>query len=212
LTLLHRHPANPPRHRLRRIEHEIDSKGVRVKSRFLKSRVVAAGAVVAVLGVTAAAIAATGTPSQVKTRKTSVGTVIVDGKASHTLYLFGKDKNGKSSCTGACASNWPPYLTKGKPKAGPGAKQSLLGTFKRSNGTLQVTYNKHPLYWFKFDKAAGSTKGQDVSAFGGSWYVVSAKGAAIKPSAPTGGGGYGGGYGGTGSTGATGSGGGGYQP
>ncbi|HEX3454727.1 MAG TPA: hypothetical protein VHS03_08885 [Gaiellaceae bacterium] len=181
-----------------------------MKSRFLKSRVVAAGAVVAVLGLTAAAIAATGTPSQVKTRKTGVGTVIVDGKASHTLYLFEKDKNGKSSCSGACASNWPPYLTKGKPKAGAGAKQSLLGTFKRSNGTLQVTYNKHPLYWFKFDKAAGSTKGQDVEAFGGSWYVVSAKGAAIKPSAPAGGGGYGGGYGGTGATGATG--GGGYQP
>jgi predicted lipoprotein with Yx(FWY)xxD motif len=181
-----------------------------LKSRFLKSRAVAAGAVVAVLALTAAAIAATGTPSQVKTRKTGIGMVIVDGKAGHTLYLFERDKSGKSSCTGACATNWPPFLTTGKPKAGPGAKQSLLGTTKRSNGKLQVTYNKHPLYRFKFDKAAGSTKGEDVSAFGGAWYVVSAKGAAIKPAAPTGGGGYGGGYGGTGSTGATGSGG--YTP
>jgi predicted lipoprotein with Yx(FWY)xxD motif len=183
-------------------------RGVRVKSCFLKSRVVAAGAVVAVLALTAAAIAATGTPSQVKTKKTSIGTALVDGKASHTLYLFMKDKNGKSSCNGACASNWPPYLTTGKPKAGAGVKQSLLGTFKRSNGKLQVTYNKHPLYWFKFDKATGSTKGEDVSAFGGTWYAVNAKGAAIKPAAPTGG--YGGGYGGTGATGATGSGG--YTP
>jgi predicted lipoprotein with Yx(FWY)xxD motif len=178
-----------------------------VKSRFLKSRVVAAGAVVVVLALTAAAIAATGTASQVKTRKTGIGTVIVDGKVSHTLYLFGKDKSGKSSCNGACAANWPPFLTTGKPKAGTGVKQSLLGTIKRTNGKLQVTYNKHPLYWFKFDKAAGSTKGQDVSAFGGSWYAVNAKGAAIKPAAPTGGGGYGGGYGGTGATGS-----GGYTP
>ena len=84
--------AKPPCVALRRIEGEYDSKGVRVTSRFLKSRVVAAGAVVAVLGLTAAAIAATATPSQVKTRKTGVGTVIVDGKASHTLYLFEKDK------------------------------------------------------------------------------------------------------------------------
>jgi predicted lipoprotein with Yx(FWY)xxD motif len=182
-----------------------------VKSRFLKSRVVAAGAVVAVLALTAAAIAATGAPSQVKTKKTGIGTVIVDGKVSHTLYLFEKDKGTKSSCNGACAANWPPYLTTAKPKAGAGVKQSLLGTIKRSNGKLQVTYNKHPLYWFKFDKAAGSTKGQDIEAFGGSWYAVSAKGTAIKPSAPTGGGGYGGGYGGTGATGATGSGGG-YTP
>ena len=182
-----------------------------MKSRFLKSRLVAVVAVLAVLAVTATAIAATGTPSQVKTRKTSIGTALVDGKASHTLYLFEKDKNGKSSCSGACASNWPPYLTTGKPKAGTGAKQSLLGTTKRSNGKLQVTYNKHPLYWFKFDKTAGSTKGEDVSAFGGAWYAVNAKGAAIKPAAPTGGGGYGGGgYGGTGSTGATGAGG--YTP
>ena len=180
-----------------------------MKSRFLKSRLVAVVAVLAVLAVTATAIAATGTPSQVKTRKTSIGTILVDAKGK-TLYLFEKDKGAKSSCYASCAANWPPYLTTAKPKAGAGAKQSLLGTIKRTNGKLQVTYNKHPLYWFKFDKTAGSTKGQDVEAFGGSWYAVTAKGAKVQPAAPVGGGGYGGGYGPTGPTGS--GGGGGYQP
>jgi predicted lipoprotein with Yx(FWY)xxD motif len=177
-----------------------------VKSRFLNSRLVAVAAVLVVLAVTATAIAATRAPSQVKTRKTSIGTILVDSKGK-SLYLFEKDKGTKSSCYGTCAANWPPYLTTGKPKAGAGASSSKLGTIKRTNGTLQVTYNKHPLYWFKFDKAAGSTKGQDVHAFGGDWYAVTAKGVAVQPSAPSGGGGYGGGYG---STGATGSGG--YTP
>jgi predicted lipoprotein with Yx(FWY)xxD motif len=172
--------------------------------------------VFAVLAVTATAIAATGAPSQVKTRKTSIGTILVDSKGK-TLYLFEKDKSGKSACYGSCAANWPPYLTTAKPKAGPGATASKLGTTKRKNGKLQVTYNHHPLYWFKFDKAAGQTKGEGVSAFGGAWYTVTPKGAAFKPPASTGGGGYGGGYGGgpTGPTGPTGGGyggGGGYTP
>jgi predicted lipoprotein with Yx(FWY)xxD motif len=179
-----------------------------VKSRFPKSRFVPVAAVLAVLVLTAAAIAATGTPSQVKTRKASIGTILVDGKGK-TLYLFMKDKSGKSACYGSCATNWPPYLTTAKPKAGAGAKASLLGTAKRTNGKLQVTYNHHPLYWFKFDTTAGSTKGEAVDAFGGLWYAVTAKGNALKPAASSGGGGYGGGYGG-GPSGPTGSGG--YQP
>ena len=177
-----------------------------MKSRFLNSRLVAVVAVLAVLALTATALAATGTSGQVKTRKTSIGTILVDSKGK-TLYLFQKDKGTKSACYGACAANWPAYVTTGKPTAGAGASASKLGTIKRTDGKLQVTYNKHPLYWFKFDKAAGSTKGQDVQAFGGSWYAVTAKGTAVQPSGPSGGGSYGGGYGGTGATGA-----GGYTP
>jgi predicted lipoprotein with Yx(FWY)xxD motif len=178
-----------------------------VKSRFLNNRLVAVAAVLMALVVTATAIAATRAPSQVKTRKTSIGTLVVDSKGK-TLYLFEKDKGAKSSCYSSCAANWPPYLTTGKPKAGAGVTASKLGTTKRTNGKLQVTYNKHPLYWFKFDKAAGQTKGEDVHAFGGDWFAVTPKGAALEPAAPTGGGGYGGGGGGQ--TGPTG--GGGYQP
>lgn len=168
-----------------------------------KSRLAGVAAVLAVLAVTAAALAATSPGSQVKTRKvSSLGTILVDGKGK-SLYMFAKDKNGKSSCSGACASFWPPYLTTGKPKAGTGAKQALLGTTKRSNGKLQVTYNHHPLYWFKLDTKAGQTKGENQDAFGGHWYAVSPKGAKILPASSNSGGGYGGG----GPSGPTGSGG-----
>jgi predicted lipoprotein with Yx(FWY)xxD motif len=178
---------------------------VNAKSRFLNSRLAAAAVVIAVLAVTATALASTMAASQVKTRKTaSLGTILVDSK-SHTLYLFGKDKSGKSACYSMCAANWPPYLTTGKPTAGPGVKKSLLGTTKRTDGKLQVTYNHHPVYRFGYDTKAGQTQGEKVQAFGGTWYVVSAKGAKVEPessgggsgpSGPTGSGGYGGGGGG----------------
>ena len=176
----------------------------------LKSRLASVAVVVGILAVAATALAATSPGSQVKTRKVSgLGTLLVDSKGK-TLYMFMKDKKDKSSCSGACATNWPPYMTTGKPKAGTGAKQALLGTTKRSNGKLQVTYNHHPLYHFKFDTKAGQTNGEGVSAFGATWYVVSPKGVKIVPassggggygggpSGPTGSGGYGGGYGGGG--------------
>jgi predicted lipoprotein with Yx(FWY)xxD motif len=127
---------------------------------------------------TAIASSATSKPATVKTGTSSLGRIVVDGQ-SHTLYLFQKDKHGKSACSGACAQNWPPLLTKGTPKAGAGAKASLLGTTKRSDGTTQVTYNKHPLYTFVADQGKrGSTKGEGVDAFGAKWYVVAAKGTA----------------------------------
>jgi predicted lipoprotein with Yx(FWY)xxD motif len=141
----------------------------------LAAVVLAAGA----LGSLAAiASSATSKPTTVKTGTSSLGRIVVDGKA-HTLYLFQKDKGGKSACSGACAQNWPPLLTKGKPKAGAGVKPALLGTTKRADGTTQVTYNKHPLYTFIADQGKrGSTKGEGINAFGAKWYVVAAKGTA----------------------------------
>ena len=145
-------------------------------------------AVLAVLVVTVAALAsltaiassATSKPATVKTGTSSLGRIIVDGR-SHTLYLFQKDKGAKSACSGACAQNWPPLLTKGAPKAGPSAKASLLGTTKRADGTTQVTYNKHPLYRFKGDaNKVGATKGQGLDAFGAEWYVVGTNGKKIE--------------------------------
>ncbi len=133
-------------------------------------------AAVALTGLTAIASSATSQPATVKTGTSALGRIIVDGK-SHTLYLFEKDKKGKSACSGACAQNWPPLLTKGAPKAGAGAKAALLGTTRRSDGTTQVTYNKHPLYTFAGDNGKrGSTKGEGLDAFGARWYVVAAKG------------------------------------
>jgi hypothetical protein len=87
----------------------------------------------------------------------------------------------------------------------------MLGTTKRTDGKLQVTYNHHPLYWFKFDKKAGQTTGENIHAFGADWYVVSAKGVKVEPKDDSGGGGSGGGP--TGPTGSGGyGGGGGYSP
>jgi predicted lipoprotein with Yx(FWY)xxD motif len=143
-------------------------------------------AIVLVLGAGAfagvAAIAATAPtkPATVKTRSVSLGKILVNGN-SQTLYLFEKDKNGKSACSGACATAWPPVLTKGKPKASGGVKLALLGTTKRADGTTQVTYNKHPLYRFKGDQnKVGDTKGEGLDAFGAEWYVVGTNGKKIE--------------------------------
>ena len=83
-----------------------------------------------------------------------LGRVLVDGRG-RTLYLFERDKHGKSSCTGPCATAWPPLIASGKPLASAGARASLLGTTKRADGRLQVTYNHHPLYTFVKDTREG---------------------------------------------------------
>jgi predicted lipoprotein with Yx(FWY)xxD motif len=139
--------------------------------------------IVLVLGIGGvAAIAATAPtkPATVKTRSVALGKILVNGNAQ-TLYLFEKDKNGKSACSGACATAWPPLLSKGSAKALGGVKASLLGTTKRADGTTQVTYNKHPLYRFKGDQnKVGATKGQALDAFGAEWYVLGTNGKKIE--------------------------------
>jgi predicted lipoprotein with Yx(FWY)xxD motif len=140
-------------------------------------------ALVAALGIGTAAVASKGSSSSsatVKTRSTSLGTILVDSKG-RTLYLFEKDTKNKSKCSGACAANWPPALVSGKPTAGGKAVSSKLGTTKRSDGKKQVTYAGHPLYTFVLDKnKPGSTKGEGVDAFGAEWYVVGTNGKKIE--------------------------------
>jgi len=97
---------------------------------------------------------------------------LVDGKGM-TLYLFTKDTPNTTVCYDKCATAWPPLLTTGSPVAGEGVDASLLGTTDRTDGTVQVTYNGWPLYYYEKDKAPGDVVGQDV---GGVWYVVSAAG------------------------------------
>jgi predicted lipoprotein with Yx(FWY)xxD motif len=138
-------------------------------------------AAVGVIGFLAAgsdALSANRTHATVSLRKTKLGLILVNSRA-HTFYLFAKDKNDKSACSGSCAKFWPPSLSHGKPTAGSGVKASMLGTTRRSNGSLQVTYNKHPLYTFALDKQAGQTNGEGNLAFGAKWYAVSAKGTAV---------------------------------
>jgi predicted lipoprotein with Yx(FWY)xxD motif len=128
-------------------------------------------------GSLAAAALGSGTTSTVALRTTSVGKVLVAANG-RTLYLFTADKGKTSTCYGKCASFWPPLIAT-KPSAGAGAKASLLGTTKRKDGKLQVTYAGHPLYFFAKDKKAGDVNGQAFVHFGGAWWVVSAAGQKI---------------------------------
>src|SRR5260370_34300401 len=98
------------------------------------------------------------------------------------MSLFEADKGRMSACRGACAAAWPPVAVSGTPQASSGVSQSLLGTITRSDGTMQLTYNHHPLYYFSGDSSAGQDKGQGLKAFGAGWYVVNASGAKIDTS------------------------------
>jgi predicted lipoprotein with Yx(FWY)xxD motif len=103
------------------------------------------------------------------------GSILVDS-AGLTLYLFTTDEPGKTNCYDGCAQRWPPLLVDMDPVVGSGVEAGLLATTDRTDGTVQVTYNGWPLYYFASDRAPGDTKGQGV---GEVWYVVSAAGEAV---------------------------------
>ena len=128
---------------------------------------------------TSAAVAANHKGAVVKLGRSSLGSILVDSRG-RTLYLSSHDKRGKSTCYRACARAWPPLITRGKPRAISGARRALLGTTRRTDGRTQVTYNRHPLYFFAGDKKAGQTNGAGVTAFGGRFDPVSAAGAAVR--------------------------------
>jgi predicted lipoprotein with Yx(FWY)xxD motif len=107
-----------------------------------------------------------------------LGQILVDS-SGRTLYLFEADKAGMSSCYNDCSSVWPPFLAKGTVAGADGINQSLLSTTTRNDGSLEVTYNGHPLYYFVSDKQAGDTLGQAISSFGAEWYVLSAAGSKV---------------------------------
>jgi predicted lipoprotein with Yx(FWY)xxD motif len=143
----------------------------------LLTTLTAAGLVAATAAAFAlASAAASGTP--VKVAKTHLGRILVDSKGI-TLYDFPPDKGKISVCYGACAALWPPLITHGKPVAGRGARASLLGTTKRKDGKLQVTYGGHPLYYFVTDRKPGQATGQGLNQFGGPWWVISPAGKEI---------------------------------
>jgi predicted lipoprotein with Yx(FWY)xxD motif len=148
---------------------------------------VAVAAALGTIGFLAAgsvARSATGSNATVSLRKTRLGMILVSSKG-RTLYLFAKDTSGKSACTSRCAQYWPPLLSQGKPTAGTGVKASLVGQTKRTDGSMQVTYNRHPLYTFALDKQAGQVNGEASSNFGAKWYAVSAAGTAVVKAPPT---------------------------
>jgi predicted lipoprotein with Yx(FWY)xxD motif len=116
----------------------------------------------------------------VKVGQSRLGPILVDGRG-RTLYVFNLDANGNVTCTYKfenCAHDWPPLLTQGKPRAGKGVNPRLLGTVRRTNPAgVQVTYNRHPLYFFSHDKKPGDVKGQGHLSF---WWALSPTGKLIK--------------------------------
>jgi predicted lipoprotein with Yx(FWY)xxD motif len=109
------------------------------------------------------------------------GRYLVD-QQGHSVYLFEKDESGESYCNGACAAVWPPLETSTAPNAGAGIQSAALGTMKRDDGDMQVTYHGHPLYYYAADASTpGKTKGEDVEQFGSSWYLVSGRGEPVEP-------------------------------
>jgi predicted lipoprotein with Yx(FWY)xxD motif len=137
---------------------------------------VAAAAVAAIAAASALAGGTHGT--RVEVAKSTLGRILVDAKGI-TLYDFPPDKGTTSVCYGACAALWPPLTTTAKPVAGPGVRASLLGTTKRKDGKLEVTYNGHPLYYFVSDRKPGQTTGQGLDQFGGPWWVLTPAGKEI---------------------------------
>jgi len=127
----------------------------------------------------ASASAATTRGTAVHIGSSKLGRVLVDSRGM-TLYIWAHDKGSKSTCYGDCAQYWPPVITSGKPRAAGGAKAALLGTTRRKDGRMQVTYKRHPLYGFVQDKKPGDVKGEGLTGFGGRWDPVSAAGAAVR--------------------------------
>ena len=120
--------------------------------------------------------------TSVTTHQTKRGTALAAANG-HSLYLFTADKTGSSRCTGSCANTWLPLLTSSRAVAarGSGVNARLLGTIRRGNHALQVTYNGHPLYVFAGDNSPGQITGEGINQFGGHWYLVNTSGNAVKP-------------------------------
>jgi predicted lipoprotein with Yx(FWY)xxD motif len=117
--------------------------------------------------------------SSVKVMNSRYGRMLFDGRG-RALYLFTRESTSRSRCYGECAAAWPPFLTRGKPRARSGVKSSLLGTTRRRDGKTQVTYRGQPLYYYVNDREPGQVLCQDVVEFGGTWLVVSPSGRAIR--------------------------------
>jgi predicted lipoprotein with Yx(FWY)xxD motif len=112
-------------------------------------------------------------------RSSNYGSILFDGRGQ-ALYAFTRDRRGGASrCYGACAKAWPVYFSKGRLAAGRGVKQGLIGTTRRRDGRLQVTYDGRPLYYYQGD-AVGQVKCQGVAEFGGTWLVVRPSGKLVR--------------------------------
>lgn len=132
-------------------------------------------------------------PQTIATTSGPLGTYLTTS-GGRSVYLWLGDHGMASSCSGACATVWPPVTTMGKPTAGSGVTAADLGTIKRSDGSTQVTYKGHPLYYYASDSSSGETNGEGINGFGALWYLVTPSGNSLKsgsnPSSSSSSGGY----------------------
>jgi predicted lipoprotein with Yx(FWY)xxD motif len=170
----------------------------------MKTKITLITAAIAVLAAVSITAAVAGPSKQsrasVGVSQSAFGRILVDGHG-HSLYIFAMDRGRMSTCYGACAANWPPLISSGKPRVRVGAKRSLIGRTRRIDGRWQVTYKRHPLYTFVKDTAKGESNGEGLIAFGAEWDLVSPGGARIVSDTPSDNGGGStppGGYGGYG--------------
>ncbi len=122
---------------------------------------------------------------QTPTAPQATGTVITTGDSQfgpmlfnekkQAIYIWELEESDKAECYGNCAEAWPPVLTDGQPQAPGDVNGSLLGTTKRTDGTTQVTYNGHPLYYYAHE-APGEVKCHNISTHGGLWWVIQPNG------------------------------------
>ena len=145
-----------------------------------------AATIAAVAVCSAAGIALASTGAVVTSRDNQQLGPLLTGRNLHTLYLFHQDWGGKSYCYDTCAATWTPDITYGPPTTPSSSdlNSKLLGTIRRKNGTHQVTYNGHPLYFYKGDTQAGTANGEALYQFHGRWYAVKPNGTALKPFNP----------------------------
>ena len=135
----------------------------------------------AMLVVAATTSAALSSGPTLRVDSSRFGRVLFDGRG-FVLYAFTRDRiGGKSTCYGDCAVAWPPYIGNGNGfSVGRGLKRSLLGTAKRRDGRLQITYAGRRLYYYRGDTKPGAILCQDVAEYGGTWLVVSGNGTPVR--------------------------------
>jgi predicted lipoprotein with Yx(FWY)xxD motif len=144
---------------------------------------------------TGSSVSTTPSSTVVTTRDTPLGRILVDSQG-RTLYLFAKDSGPASTCSGSCLSYWPAVPVTGQPQATGGATAASIAVITGSQGSRQLSYAGHPLYYFAGDKQPGQTSGQGLDQFGAKWFVLGPSGAVVTTvSSGAGGTSSGGGYG-----------------
>jgi predicted lipoprotein with Yx(FWY)xxD motif len=145
----------------------------------MQKALVAVGAAALALLAAAPAMSERRSGPTLQVRSSAYGRILFDGRG-YVLYAFTRDPRGRSACYGACAKAWPVYFKKSALRAAPGVKRALIGTTRRRDGRLQVTYASRPLYYYVGDRRPGQITCQNVAEFGGTWLVLRPSGKLVR--------------------------------